>query len=299
MHIFAQNWNEMKTAEQIKRYVADCEFESDWMSVRSWCRDNIGYIPRKSLHPHSKSNYDKFMKWLDKGIPSGQIVRYGHTLGMIGGDLPDETFLIAYLNLRGEAFVGQLEVPSEKIYKATEQEEASFHKALRAAGLEFSNRLQKVIESVKPKKGDLVALVIDGVTQQAIWKSSDDGRIYLYALINGDKLERDCQIMSDNVTVKEADTQDIKHIRDILANNKMEWSQMELQFKPIRKKRPEAGKRYWYLTDKFTLMSEEDSYNTRHTGRWKIGNYFTEYIEAVEFMNRVIQLRKEMGESAI
>lgn len=290
----------MKTKEQVVRYVADSRFnDEDWKLVSEYCTKEYGKnVVRRGRNNASPNTYGQFLDWLENGYPSGEIVRYGNTLGIVGGNFPDVTYLSAFLDLDMNAVISKIEVSPEKIFGASKEEKDIFRAALYEAGFEFDNHFQKIVECYKPKNGSFVQLKINDKECPGIWKTCDKNGAELYCLLLNEELKIDYCLSLQNIDIEPVDNDNLMRLQKSLIHNKLEWSARTLSFIPAKTERAEKGGRYWYLTDKFTITSEEDNRGYKQTGRYKAGNYFSNYSEALYFLAKVLELRKEISTRA-
>lgn len=131
----------MKTKAEILQYISQCHFGREDRKKITEYRHKFcsGDKPQRRRCAFSESTLEQFYEWIENGYPTGQIVRYGHTIGMIGGNLPDVTFLMAYLNLEGKVIINNMDVPPHKLFPACPEDKIKLCLALAKEKLEFSN----------------------------------------------------------------------------------------------------------------------------------------------------------------
>lgn len=289
----------MKTSEQILRYISQCEFpKDDWQKVLDYCRGKFGGgKAHKSQNPlpDSQSTYEQFIDWIDNGIGVGEIVRYGHTLGIVGAYTPGCARLGAYLSFDSELICDTMDIAKSKIYKANDAEIALVKNKLAACALKFSVSLSTCVKTYQPKGGDIVR-VTDGSNQtSAIFRSNDGVSNYFYAYVDNGKVITDKEILMESATLSLPTKTDIQRLMVALAKNNLEWSARLRVLRHVEVSRAAKNGRYWYVGDRFSVCSDLDKYTKLHDERHKCGNYFVSYQTAVLFAQKVQDLRKEIA----
>lgn len=289
----------MKTNGQILRYISQCEFsEDDWQKVLDYCRNRFGGgKAHKSISPlpNSQSTYDQFLDWIDCGIGVGDVVRYGHTIGIIGAYTSGCARLGAYLSFDGELIVDVMEISKGKIYKANDAEIAAMEQKLAANALEFSVSLSTCVKTYQPKVGDIVRIARGDKKMSAIFRASDGELNYFYAYVDDAGVSID-KTLPVSVSIMSLPTKtDIQKLMVALAKNNLEWSARQRILRHVEMSRAAKNGRYWYVGDRFSVCSDIDRYTKLHDERHKCGNYFVSYQTAVLFAQKVQDLRKEIA----
>ncbi len=288
----------MKTKEQILRYISQCTFsDCDWQKVLTYCRENFGGgKAHKAIRPlpNSFSTYDEFIDWIENGIGVGDIVRYGHTIGIIGAYTPGYARLAAYLSLDGELIDNTMEIVKTKIFEANEFEIAEMKRKLLCKGLEFSVSLSYCINAYRPQNGAVVRVTKDNEKTTAIFHYLDEEYIYFYAYVDGDKVIKNKKCNRGSIAMSAPTKMDERRLKVVLANNKLEWLPRYKTLRLVQFSRASKNGRYWYFGDKFSVCSDIDKYTMLHNERHKCGNYFVNYKEAILFAQKVLELRKEI-----
>lgn len=289
----------MKTKEQVLRYISQCEFsDEDWQKVLDYCREKYGggkaHRALKPL-PNSKSTYQSFLEWIDSGFGVGDVVRCGHTLGIVGAYTTGCARLAAYLSLDGRFIDNTIEFSKDKIYKADESEVALVKRELILHSLEFSVSLSCCVKAYQPNGGDFVRVTKGSVRTTAIFRSNDGEVVYFYAYVDGDAIVKDKECRVEDISMSNPTKTDIQRILMVMAKNKLEWLPRKRMLCCIELSRALKGGRYWYCTERFTICSDVDKYIKIHNERYKSGNYFVSYQEAILFLQKVHDLRKEIA----
>lgn len=291
----------MKTREQILRYISQCGFQGDdWQKVLDYCRQRFGggkAHKSPDLSPRSMSTYDEFIEWIDNGIGVGDVVRYGHTVGIIGAYTPNYAKLSAYLSFDGELIDNDMEIVKSKIYKATDEDKSLMKQKMVAKGLEFSVPLSRCIKAYQPKGGDVVSIANGDIQTTGIFRAKDEEHNYFYVYIDGDKVVKDMTCEVGSVVMSPPTKGEYRHFLAVLTKNNLEWNPRQCVLRLIEATRAPKGKKYWYINDRFRICADIDKYTKLHDERHKQGNYFVSYQSAVLFCRRMCELRKEMAET--
>lgn len=285
----------MKTLEQIIRYTSHCSFQDDdWQKVLNFCRERYsGGKLHRALSPISESTFEEFLKWIDNGFGSGDIVRYGHTSGIVGSSTPDRTYLAAYLDFDGKLIAKELDVFPGKLIRLIGDTGSHFEKAMFENKLDFSPRVGRMVKMYIPKKFSY-ATMYDKKTCQSLvgmyLESDDKGNYHFSAIISSGKLFFDHYVPSNCTPLKPSSQKEIKLLHQIAAKNGYILNGRTCQFvKSI--KRGEKNS-YWYINDRFEVVADKDNGSKKHNDRYDVGNYFIDYTEALLFAKSIIEKRK-------
>lgn len=287
----------MKTRAQIVKYTSQCCFsDEDWQKVLDYCREHFGGGRiHKSLKPLSESTYQQFLDWIDNGYGVGDVVRYGHTIGILGAYTPDYACLAAYFSFERQLIEQKLEIPGYKIIKATDNDKSEIEKTLQSMDMEFSVSLACLMKTYQPDNGDIVRVTIKNVQTTGIYRSKDDINLYFYAYVQNGNILKDYCLAKDNATISKPTKTDVERLQVALAKNQMEWSARHKVLRIVENARVAKGERYWYLSETFSICSDVDMYTKKHDERHKNGNYFCAYGTAILFAQKVKSLRKEIA----
>lgn len=291
----------MKTKEQILRYISQCEFsDDDWQKVLVYCRQRFGggkaHRALKPL-PNSISTYQEFIDWIDTGIGVGDVVRYGHTLGIIGAYTPGCIKLAAYLSFEDELIDNTIEIVRSKVYQANDAEIALIKQKLIAKGFEFSVSMSCCVKTYQPKGGEIVRVTKDKKQTTAVFRSNDGQYNYFYVYVEDGGIVKDKEIEVGGVVMSTPTKTDIQRLMTTLAKNKQEWLPRRRILRSVEMSRAAKNGKYWYLSDRLSVCSDIDKYTKLHDERHKSGNYFVSYQTAVLFTQKVRELRKEIAET--
>ena len=287
----------MKTNEQIAKYAAQCCFsDEDWQRVLSYCKNHFrGCRLHRAQRPLSDSNFDQFLSWIDKGFGVGDIVRYGHTIGIVGAYTPDYVCLAAYLSFDRTLINQRMIVPGYKLIQSIESDRAEIQKLMEAADLKFSVSLACLAPAYAPNNGDIVRVITNGIHTTGIFKAKKTQEWSFYALVKGGEILRDCTLPTCSISVSLPTKTDIERLQVVLAHNQMEWAARQKELRSVPNARADKGGRYWYLSEKLSVVSDVDRYTKKHDERHKNGNYFCSYSTAILFSQKIKNIRKELA----
>ena len=285
----------MKTIEQIVRHTSQCEFtEDDWQKVLDYCRTNFtGGKIHKALKPSYKSDYCQFIDWIDNGLGAGDIVLYGHTVGIVSVSVPTTMILAAYCDYDGKLIVKDLEVFQGKACHASPVQKSDFRKLLFDNGYDFSVKNGKLFELYSPKKYSYVTFVIEGSSSVNIgmYLDSDSCQYHFAALLMNGEIYVDHKIDKRCTPLKPSTLKEVQTLHSKAAKNGWVLNSKTNAF--VQKSKRNYKGRYWYITDRFTVTADKDSGNGVHDERYEVGNYFIDQTEAVLFAKEIIEKRKE------
>lgn len=289
----------MKSKEQVLKYISQCRFpDEDWECVLDFCKKQYGGgKAHRAISPISDSTYVQFEKWLTNDIAAvGDIVRYGHTIGIVGASTPDCTRLACYFNLNGELIEQSLDIVPSKMFQAFQTDKDKVAIALRKNGVRFSISLAALVAIYKPSCGDIVRIVVGEKASVGIVRSVDSEHIYMYVYVDKKDIQRDIQIKTQDVMIAKSTKTDLRKLQVALNKAGYEWSFANKALVKVNIERVADGERYWYVTERFTVCSDVDRYNKRqHEERYKVGNYFSSYQAAFLFCQKVLELRKKVN----
>lgn len=288
----------MKTKNQIFRYISQCSFpKDDWQQVLDYCRLHFGGgNAHKSQHPLSGSTYQQFLDWIDKGVGVGDIVCYGHTLGIVGGYSPKVAYLSAYLSFDGRLIVEKMNVDTGKLRVAEVKDIEKFNQLMADNGLRFSVKSSTLIKAYIPADGDFVRVSKGKMIMPAIFRADDGQRYCFYVVASGKSIfENEIDNKDDVIILAPTKTENLR-LLETLSVNGLEWSAKDKCLRKMSDKRVKKWGRYYYITDTLDIESDADTYTKAHDRRFKCGNYFPNFQEAFRVRERVINVIRKTTE---
>lgn len=289
----------MKSLDQIVRYASHCRFsDDDWVRVLDYCRNLFGGGKiHKAQNPVSSSTYEQFIEWVDAGVGAGDIVRYGHTIGIVGSYTPDKTWLAGYVGFDGSLITKDLEVFPYHLFAASDDEKEAFNEQVLQSHKSFSVRHSTFIELYTPEKFSVTKIIVGDKTELGIYGGLVNDLHYVLAMTLDNELRRDCYFQQNDIQFESADTKDILRFHTFLVKHRLEWNHRSHTFSHIEK-RVGRGDKYWYINDHFAVVAMIDQHTPAHDLRYKNGNYFSNQTEALLFLRKLKELRKSFIEQA-
>lgn len=290
----------MKTLEQIKKYTSSCKFSpEDWSLVTDYCRNYFdGKKTNKCVYPISNSTYDQFVQWVDNGAGSGDVVRYGHSIGVVSVSTPDVTILAAYLDHNGDLVIDKMKVATDKVFLAAASESDEFMNLLYDAGYDFFGGA--LIEVYEPKPDTYVTGKILGVngTFSALFHGFEGDMCVFSALYSYGRIKFNERVERKYVRFYPAGTPTIKAIQNAALEEGYVLNSRAGVF--VKRSEVRRTNKYWYISERFTVLSDIDNGGKKHKDRFDAGNYFLDETEAFIFAKRIGEMRsEEMGSNVV
>lgn len=284
----------MKTLNQIIRYTFQCRFpDEDWQRVLSFCRERFkGGKVHKAIKPISNSTYDQFIDWIDNGFGSGDMVSYGNTMGIVCSSTPDKIFITAYRDYDGNLIDGQMEIlHPERLNRLDESGCRQLRKLLIDNKLDYSTQIHSLTSLYTPKENYYVIIggSADGCSDVGMYLESDGYQHKFAALIQNGELKMDCWIDTDYTPLRKAGNKDIQRFHKAISKAGYTYNARVRQF--IKQSKIGSDNIYYYLNDRFEIVTEKDNGDNKHAVRFAVGNYFLDFGEAITFMKAIKKMR--------
>lgn len=285
-----------KTKDQVNRYLTHCRFpDSDWVRILAYCKRNgLGYA-HKAAHPKSESTFDEFVKWLHAGYGSGDVVRYGHTVGILSTCTPDFSEFCAYLSHDGSLVTARLRISTDRIAEACGDERKRMYGKLRLAGLGFNKRLGVICERKPPPVHTRISYGYGGTSGYGVIGRLDGDVAHFIFGVEDGELKRDFDVPLLELETGDIDRSGLEAVTGALNGASLKWNHSTHQLERLQP-RVRSGETYWYVTDKFFISNATENGSPTSDARYANGNYFVNHFEAVEFLRAVQRLRREMAE---
>lgn len=278
----------MKSKEQVIRYISRRSYPAlDWARVLEVCRQTYGSGIKKASHPKSESSFDEFIDWLKNGIGDGEIVSVDEKTGIFCNN-GDGTFkLLAWKSDGGKIQVEDVKInPNECIVVDGDD----FYKNLRKNGYQYFLSLGTVSKRKLPHTNQVVRVRYKNRCGIGIINKSgvkETSFICLYF----DDLLRDVSYDTSELDFFSVDKKDNICFCNILNDNHLKFDKKKSKLVWARK-RVNIGGSYWFISDTFTLKTAADKRTVVDNWRYDIGNYFSEYEIAINFLQELIEKRK-------
>lgn len=285
-----------KTKEQVNRYLTHCKFpDSDWNKILVFCKRNGFGNAHKAAHPKSESTYDDFIEWLHTGYGSGDVVKYGHTIGILSTCTPDYSELCAYLSNDGSLVIASLRISTDRIFKACENDWNDIYGKLRLSGFDFNKRLSVICEKKLPPIHTRISYSYGPISGYGIIDKLDGDVVHFVFGVENGELRTDFNVPLLKLETGDIDKDGVAAITNSLNEASLKWNYSTHQLEKLQP-RVRDGETYWYITDKFFVSNATDNKSPTSDARYENGNYFVNHFEAVEFLRAIQKLRKEFEE---
>lgn len=280
----------MKSHEQIICHTSHCHYSpEDWGKIKDYCHnyENGGHI-HKGKSPRVNSSYENFIEWITDGFGSGDIVRYGKTVGIVGDHLPGHLFLAAYFGLEDNLIIKELRVrDTERLHYANNEEVLKIRKALFEHGLEYNIKESSFSSICTPKKflyysyGDTCG----GRTNMGIYCNTENNKYKFFIYLKDGKLLRDYAIDVNYTSLHPLTDKEKLKFNAALKRGKVVFDESRGGVVGLERK-------YWYLNDRFEVVLDKDNGAQRHADRHKVGNYFLSMEDALLFKTKINEIAK-------
>lgn len=282
----------MKNIEQTRRYLSQCLFsDEDWGKVLAFCKERYGggnvHRPKRGT---IAVTYDDFIEWHCNMPGYGDVVEYGHMVGIVGKCTKDKYALVAYTGLRGELIQKELEVSPDRLKIADMDKVVSFNQLMAEAGVCYSVKLGMIVPVSVPEDGKFVMATINGKRLHGIFKGVSGSNYLFHFLENADGKISEVSQPIAKCSIELAHKQEGLELFNIFTRLGVSWNPREKTFYEVPLRSPKGG-RYWYLNDRFEILLARDFYTPVHNARYKSGNYFSSYQTSLVFLDALKDLR--------
>ncbi len=284
----------MKSLNQIIRYTSHCRFpDEDWQKVLDYCRKRFkGGKIHKAQKPISNSTYNQFLKWIDNGLGSGDMVSYGKTMGIIVSSTPDKTLLTAYCDYEGNLMDNQMEVLNpERLMRLDDERSRQLRKLMIDNNFDYSTNSHGLVPLYTLKENLYVVIGNNdyGTADVGMYLESDGYKHKFAALVHNGELMFDCWIDTDYTPLRKADDADVQRFHKAISKAGYVYNSRVKQF--IKQPNTGSDNIYYYLSDRFDIVTEKDDGGDKHAERFAVGNYFLDFGEALMFMKSIRKMR--------
>lgn len=286
----------MKTIEQVSRYLSSCIFDDDsWEQVLSFCREHFGggkaHRPRRGQY---HTTFPDFSMWFYHQPGQGDIVRIGNLIGIVGKCTPSVFSICAYIGQNKRLIQNDLVVFPHRVALADSDEAKAFREKMFQAQISYSVTLGMLTKIYIPEDGDFVVVKHHNSLRNGIFMSVKHSEYFFYFLDNQDERVEPVVIPCSECELTGATSKESLEMLERLSHLGFTWSAKDKQLTPVPLKAKLGGK-YWYINDKFYVCQAKDMQTPTHKERYKSGNYFTNYAEALVFLKRLKELRMKIN----
>lgn len=284
----------MKNKEQVARHIANCKFtDEDWGNVLEYCKRNRLSGMHRAQSPKEDSTFQQFMDWMENGYGSGDIVRVGKMVGIVGDQLPSSVYLSAYIGEDGKIVQEDVSVEADKVRLAPKQERLKFIDQMEDESMMFNVRLARMVRKKGVKPFERVEFEHWGKTCYGIAINVVDRKADFAFIISDGALKQNVSIRVGDAIFRQIRKKGIDTIDKTLAENGLMWDADTHELVPVAK-RAVVGGTYWYISEKFSVVSAIEYGKGISTERYCAGNYFLNFSEAFDLMMRIRKTINDM-----
>lgn len=283
-----------KSIPQILRYIYCCHFsDNDWSDVLKYCKEHGIKGAHRAIQPKGKSTYQQFVEWVENGFGVGDVVTDGNVRYLVGDALPDYAYAIAKVGVDGQLIIEDIDIAGMDLEGAWDYDEMDFRATYKALWLDLSPRLAKLVEIPKPKKWSKIRFLWKGFDCYGL--VSDVDGIYVsfaYSIVNGEYLTN-TTFRITQMDIVQFKKEHSDYMDKVLAENHVRWNQKAKKIE-VGMQRAERGKTYWYIADVFVVRNGTETNTQIDKMRFQNGNYFIRHEDALDYLLKIMELRKEM-----
>lgn len=283
----------MKNLEQIKRYTQHYRFsDDDWQQVLEYCRKKFGGGKiHRALRPKLESTYSQFIDWICNGISAGDYVCYRDITGVVLSITPDKVVLAIY-EINGQLVVGEMEIVDKcDIKLATQDKKQVLRRLMYENNFYFDFKCARLCKCTPPNKNLCVVYENDDSDIHGVGIFSKSGRnnYYFAGFWDGNEFYVDHKITIGCTPLFIADSLKKSIFKKAMKKAGYMYHPLSGQIK----KEPKCGTNnvYWYMNDRFEIVQDRDNGARKHISRFKSGNYFSDYTEALLFCRNIKKMR--------
>lgn len=281
----------MKTNQQIILFLKHFypKNEVDELAIISYCSKNFNLKIKNTGDKDGREpiTFEEFKKWLgSKTPPIGSYIVYdktestNYTIAIVK-EVKIDSFVVGAKWYADGLDTQFSEMPNKGWKKASGVEIQEITKELSKIGMEWNRKYCKVVEKYIPKNGDFVRIYHNevvagyGVLNEV---NSDEG-IFMYCVKLKDSsvrynLHEFIGKYSEFQFELAGNTDRGKFMKE-LEEVGVTWNAYLKRIEPLDM-RVKKGDAYWYINDRFQVVTAHDSYTTQDKKRYLCGNYYND-----------------------
>lgn len=296
----------MKTKKQVQAYLQAHNFAtaSDLELVIAFCQQKRILTP-KEFPTFTTPGPDKaqtFIEWFEHGFGCGDIAIEDDACCyvLISNNDLNKIEICAYRNESGTWKKKKDSYPASALSTVSHETATNMIIELGRQGWEFDyenlsilkKHIPAINERIEFTKGDHIGL---GVVRSVDVKS---GEMELYCYFWYDTKEIGHNMHEKNV----CDLYSFQHCEQtVVATRRMNrelnklgkvWNDKLHRIEPVVSKAAK-GERYWYINDKMKLVQDKEKDTPTSHFRYIGGNYFLDYDEALEYLNKLNEILRD------
>ena len=298
----------MKTKRQIEHFLAHKKYKSelDFDGICLYCKDKFGiklhrptqYFP-EATEKIDPIDYATFANWLEHGFGAGDVVEWGENIGLVQDVGAKQIRICLKIDRNGPVFDSFL-VDGQLIHPAQESAVKRIYEALDANGREFGNPFFCITDKYIPNSGAIVTFQNhktgkSGVGVVRLIKKT--GEILMYCwYVKGEPIRYSMNENLGNVvdySFQQVEPADYprKALDVALAKVGKTWNHFLKRIEPLKMK-VEKGSKYYYISDKRTVVCDTEKGTPTSHKRYLAGNYFKRNEDALRILEEENELRR-------
>lgn len=298
----------MKTKRQIEHFLARKKYKSelDFDGISLYCKDKFGIKLHRPTQYYPEAtegidliDYATFANWLEHGFGAGDVVEWGENIGLIQDVSTKRIRICLKIDRNGPVFDSFL-VDGQLIHPAQESAVKRIYEALDENSKEFGNPFFCITDKYIPNSGAIVTFQNhktgkEGVGVVRLIKKT--GEILMYCwFIKGEPVRYSMNEELGNVVdysfqqVQPADYPR-KALDVALAKVGKTWNHFLKRIEPLKMK-VEKGSKYFYISDKRSVVCDTEKGTPTSHKRYLAGNYFKRQEDAMRILEEENELRR-------
>lgn len=298
----------MKTKRQIEHFLARKKYKSelDFDGISLYCKDKFGIKLHRPTQYYPEAtegidliDYAAFANWLEHGFGAGDVVEWGENIGLVQDVSTKEIRICLKIDRNGPVFDFLL-VDGQLIHPAQESAVKRIYEALDENNKEFGNPFFCITDKYIPNSGAIVTFQNhktgkEGVGVVRLIKKT--GEILMYCwFIKGEPVRYSMNEELGNVVdysfqqVQPADYPR-KALDVALAKVGKTWNHFLKRIEPLKMK-VEKGSKYFYISDKRSVVCDTEKGTPTSHKRYLAGNYFKRQEDAMRILEEENELRR-------
>ena len=301
-----------KTDLQIQSFLAANSYRSktDWDMISAFCKDKAEFSVMTEYNPELGMTASDFIHWYENGFGAGDIAKINDNVVVVGKTNFRTAVIIGTLS-DDKIHVIQTEARTERLKSASEDEIKECRHIMLRDKIQFSWKTFELVEKYIPRINDRVIFHGCGIKGLGVVREVDlisgDVELYCYYIYTTKRCgytmheKGVCNLHDyifepmDNGEQRQSRMNGIscqRRLNSELGKFGKIWNQNRHRVEPIRIQ-VEVGKRYWYINDKFCLVSDVEKGLQLSRNRALSGNYFCNVEHGTEVLGKIVEIIRE------
>lgn len=298
-----------KTDLQIQSFLAENSFRSktDWEMISAFCKDKAEFSINTEYNPEQGITASDFIHWYENGFGAGDIAKIENTV-IVVGKTDFRTATIVGMVSGNKILASDNEIATESLKMASEREIKECRHLMLCDKIQFSWRNFSLVEKYVPSINERVIFHGNGVKGLGVVREIDmltgEVELYCYYIYTTKRCgftmheKGICNLHDyifepmDNGDKRQSRMNGIscqRRLNSELGKFGKIWNQNRHRVEPVQMQ-VEVGKRYWYINDKFCLVSDVEKGLQLSRNRALAGNYFVKVEQGTEVLGQIIEI---------